>query len=393
MKYLNFSFVLIFFFLSNCKGNHSDMVTVDVVQAFNEAQDLLLSDFVEHLEYVVLESENPIDRGLKVYSSDNHIICITVAQIYLFDRQTGKFIREIGRRGNGAGEYLRPLYFDSETKHIIAQSANLLEYDLNGDIIRAILQPKNENGTWRLSSRMFLDRNSIAYYVGNTREGSAKERLLVADEYGKVQRIFDNPNNFIQGAKWFVSGAPSVFYHHGGNTLFFEICVDTIYRVSKDALTPHYHLNMGKYKPPYEKQDLLFGPPPDQLINEYFSFLNIGESDAFLFFEITHKKNPEFINSFFGYYDKNRKVTKMADVGKTKRRIVNDIDNFDVIQLSSWTIDEYRNELISYIDAVDIVEWFESNPQQAKALPEHVQKLSQIKPDDDPVVVIAKLKR
>ena len=177
--------------------------------------------------------------------------------------------------------------------------------------------------------------------------------------------------------------------------MFFEIYVDTIYHVTKNALIPHFHLNMVKYKPPYEEQCELF-IPPNPRINQYFWFRNIGETDSFLFFDFIHKKNStptdQPSGSFFGYYDKKRKTIKIADIDKEGRQLVNDIDHFGAIQLSAWTINNERSEMISYIEALDVVEWFKKNPQKAKELPEHLKELSKLKPEGDPIVVIAKLK-
>ena len=221
-----------------------------------------------------------------------------------------------------------------------------------------------------------------------------KNRLLITDEQGNVFNSFGHLKSFTRQIKVF-QVTPPLFYHYGKSTMFLEICVDTIYHVTRDALMPHYHLNMGKYRPPYEKQCELF-IPPNPLINDYFWFRNIGETDRFLFFDFSHKKTnltDASHSSFFGFYDKNRKSVKVADIDKNGRRIVNKIDQFGVIQLSAWTINYERNEMISYIEAVDIVEWFKNNPQKAKELPAHLQKLSTLTEDDDPVVVIAKLKK
>ena len=392
MKYL-FSTIVIVFVFTSCKDETFGANTIDIEYAFNQAQEILLSDFVKHIDYVILESENPIGGYVKVYSNGNYLICMmqsrTERHIYLFDRQTGALIREIGSYGRGPGEYSKSEYFDSETQHVIVSRLyeGLIEYDLNGKMTCSISAPKEY-----LWNRMFLDKSTIVYYVMNT-SGDVKERLLIADESGNVLKTFPNPYSFKSEG---IIGINTVFYHHGGNTLFFENRVDTIYSVTKEALIPHFHLNLGKYHPPYEKTGDFITPSTtrDPLVNQYFMFERIGETNAFLFFDFEYKKPSATVrSSFFGYYDKNKKTAKIADVdNNNKRRIVNDIDHFDALQLSSWWIDDRRNEMISYIDAMDVAEWFENNPQQAKELPEHLQKLSKLKSDDNPVVVIAKLK-
>ena len=392
MKYNKYLAIVLIFVLLNCNEKVDNSNTIDIEQAFHKAQEIVLSDFVEHLEYIVLESEQPIDRNLIVYSSANYLICTAVRQIYVFDRHTGKFIREIGKYGNGPGEYSYPIYFDSKTQHVIAfKGDHLLEFDLNGKLIRTIVQPKSERGM--MSGRILLDTDTVAYFIGNDR-GNVKDRILIADEYGNVINSFGHIESFIPQIR-VIQNSPPVFYHYGKNTMFFELCVDTIYLVTKDALIPHYHLNMGPYKPPYEKQNELF-IPPDPLINQYFWFRNIGETEHFLFFDFDHTKRNSTNSSsgsFFGYYDKKRETVKIADIDKDGRRIINDIDHFGAIQLSSWTINNKGHEMIFYIEAVDIVTWFKQNPQKAKELPAHLLKLSTLNENDNPIVVIAKLKQ
>ena len=390
-KALNFKALLLILTIStySCNKTVFNSNTIDIEQAFNKAQEMALSDFIEHFEYIVLESVKPIDRNLMVYSSDQYLICISFRQIFVFDRFTGKFIREIGMFGNGPGEYGYPIYFDSKTQHVIASKTDhLLEYDLKGKLIRTILQPEQENGSM-VSGRVLLDTNILAYYSGNDR-GNVKDRILIADEHGNVINAYGHIMSYIPKIRA-IQSIPSVFYHYGKNTMFFELCVDTIYNVTKDALIPHYQLNMGQYQPPYEKQSELF-IPPNPLINQYFWFRSIGETDHFLFFDFTHKKTNSTDlspHSFFGYYDKIRRTAKIADANKNGREIINDIDHFGAIQLSSWTINGERNEMISYIEAIDVVKWFEQNPQKVKKLPAHLQKLATLTEDDDPVVVIA----
>ena len=398
-------FLLCLFLLAACRQQKKEY-EIDLEFAYSSRSQLMLSEFVEHLEYVVLETKgNPIDRDLKVYTSEKYLICIAFRQIYLFDRQTGHFIREIGKFGRGPGEYLATRYFDSNTQFVYASGngLNLLEYDLNGRVIRSILLPQKEIVTqregdffsdqWILTNNIFLDKNTIVYYNENL-VGDAKDRLLIVGENGNVINIFANSNSFIQQNLSFTFGGSSLFYHHNGDTFFFENCVDTIYRVTKDKLIPHFNLRMGRYKPPYEKKGLLPLPRENPLRTQYFIFNNIGESYRFLFFNFFHQTNPMNPRySFFGFYDKKSGKTKIADVNKIHGQIiVNDIDNFLNVQFPSWTINEH-NEIISYIEAFDIVEWFETNPEKARNLPEHLQKLSKIQPEDNPVVVIATLKQ
>ena len=379
------------------------MITIDIEQAFNTRKDFFLSDFVKHIEYVALDSKKPLDEALVVYSNDNYLICMAFEQIYLFDRQSGAFIREIGTVGRGPGEYKNIIYFDSETKRIIASifGLNFIEYDLDGKMTRTIIKPRKSSiqiedsgfdafldNNWLLDAFLFLDNNTLVYHNANF-NGNAKDLLLIADEHGTVLKIYHNHYSFerIPNQITIINYRP-LLYYCGGNILFYENCIDTIYRVTRDTLIPHFRLEMGKYKAPYEKRNDL------PALGKYFLFKDMGETNRFLLFDFSHQTNPSgtSTDSFFGYYDKKNKKVKISDADGKQRHIINDIDHFGAIQFTRWTINPEKNELISYIEAIDIIEWFEQNPQQAKELPEHLQKLAALKPYDNPVVVIATLK-
>jgi len=414
MKYLKF-FVVFSLSCFYCNAQNSNLITVDVEQAFDNKKEVLLSEFVESLEYIVLETnEYQILNGANFHSTDNYLVYISQNGFHghlLFDRHTGKFIREIGHYGRGPEEYNIVDYFDYETQKFIARAPGgiLLEYDLNGNMTRRFATPQRDiitkrdddpaGDSWFLIGNIFLDHNTVVYYNNNT--GEVKERLIIADVNGDIVNIFNNSNSnrFIRQNMMMFFTFPPIFYRRGDDVLFFETGVDSIYHVTKDSLFFNYHFKMGKYKVPYEKRGLSFSD-----LDPYFNFRNIGETDNFLIFDFEYKKKPSdpSRSSFFGYYNKKRNIVKIAyaevDGDTRSRKIINDIDKFSAIQFNpypgtSWSINDRTNELISYIEAGDIIYWLEQNPQKARELPEHLRlKLLKVKPEDNPIVVIAKLK-
>lgn len=69
--------------------------------------------------------------------------------------------------------------------------------------------------------------------------------------------------------------------------------------------------------------------------------------------------------------------------------INNDIDDFCSFDLSTVS---KSNELVGFVDAFKIKEWFEKNPEKAGRLPQKLSELSSIKEEENPVVIIATLK-
>jgi len=269
--------IFIFFLLLACSV-HAQVFNIDLERTFSRKSQLLLSEFAE---------------------------------------------REIGKYGIDPDEYRQERYFDGKFKQVIAISSNgrdFCEYDLNGIMTRSILRPQRVDivegvhlglsNAWWLTNNIFLDKNTVVYYNDNV-TGSAEHRLIIADVKGKVLKTFANPYSFVPRAGTFSTGGQEVafFYHYGSNTLFFENCNDTVYRVSMETITPRYYLKMGKYKPPYAMKGSLPFPKDNPLENRYFTLNKMGESDKFLFFNILHQRNSTNPNpysrySFFGYYDK-----------------------------------------------------------------------------------------
>lgn len=95
--------------------------------------DLKLSDVVESIKYIPLETRNNCLIGNVTYFdvSQNYIIvyCSQAKNFYLF-RKNGTFIRKISRLGQGPSEYIEPsaIYLDELKKNIIICDFNKMLY-------------------------------------------------------------------------------------------------------------------------------------------------------------------------------------------------------------------------------------------------------------------------
>ena len=95
----------------------------------------------------------------------------------------------------------------------------------------------------------------------------------------------------------------------------------------------------------------------------------------------------------FGFHDKKSGTVKIAEIDDSEKSpVINDIDNFAPIYPFLWSVNQY-GEMVSYMEAGDIIDWFEANPEKAKKLPKYLQAMFKLKIDDNPVIVIAKLKK
>ena len=135
------------FNLISCKSESTDekIITVNLSEV-NKKRVVNLSDWVSVPEFIALDSssEDAYTEGGYCCLSDNYIGMYGSSQIYkLYDRKTGKFLRNIGKVGKNDGEYSNVYnsVIDEQNSRVYILSWNaqeLLCHDLNtGELIEA----------------------------------------------------------------------------------------------------------------------------------------------------------------------------------------------------------------------------------------------------------------
>ena len=133
--------------LSSCKPGADDdnVITVNLSDV-NKKRAMNLSEWVSEPEFIALDSscQDAYTEGGNCCVSDNYIGIYGSSQVYkLYDRKTGRYLRNIGRIGKNSGEYTNVYRseIDEENSmvYILPWTAKeLLCYDLNtGELIEA----------------------------------------------------------------------------------------------------------------------------------------------------------------------------------------------------------------------------------------------------------------
>ena len=176
----NIQIWLLVFFLLGCRQNSMDKVTgpavIDFLQQIGKYQQVPVSEFVSELEYIPLETGDKCFIGedvskRNVIVTKSHIFVAAQEYCYAFGRD-GKFITEIGHRGQGPGEYTIisntiGIFVDEKKQSLymgIVPSA-ILEYSWDGVFRRSFKLPTNKlghrpNGVFFVRDSLFIGHNA-----------------------------------------------------------------------------------------------------------------------------------------------------------------------------------------------------------------------------------------
>ncbi len=381
--------ILIFlcFILSITNDIISQQIPVlNLSSSVEQPEDITLSDFVKSITYIPLATtyDYLVDKYPKVYVTKDYIVTLTNYTSLVFNRKNGEFIREIKHIGRGPGEYQATRGFFNDVIpafFFTGWNGNLVKYTMDGVFKGTIKIPGYEDNFVSPSVPMnysFIN-DSIIVCDFLIALGTEPKSLMIFSEKGNVLKIIPNHNILKTKQKFVLTTGESSFYRFNNNLFFQNMYCDTVFQVTVDRITPYFVLNRGKHSPPFESKWWSF---EKKLKSNFISQPSYSESKRFITFNFYFGRDK-----YFALYDKLSKILKVVD---NKSGIKNDIDGF--IDLSFDYVNS-DGELIGLIQANDLVNWIEKNPEKFKVLKPDLQKLQNIKMTDNPIVVIAKYKQ
>lgn len=359
---------------------------LDLVSAVGHPSSIMLSDFIESITYIPLETLDDalVDQYPKVYVTKDYILTVKTQKCLLFYRKNGSFIREIGSYGRGPGEYQSTLGFFNEdlpAYYFLGGNGNLIKYTMDGvsrgDIPIPGYNDSFDSPTFPLNYS-FINDSLIACDL-LIALGTETKSMLIFNEKGKLLKSVPN-NNILKTKQNFVlATGENSFYRYNDKLFYQNRYNDTVFQISVDGITPHLVIDRGKYSPPFE---LKWWPIEKKKQSNFISMSKFSENSRFMMFDFNFDGGR-----YFALYDKSLKSLKVVD---NSAGIKNDVDGF--LDLSFSYLNS-EGELIGFIDAIDIVNWIEENPEKIKELGPDLKKLQNIEMMDNPIIVIAKLKK
>ena len=238
--------------LISCKSESTDekIITVNLSEV-NKKRVVNLSDWVLEPEFIALDSssEDAYTEGGYCCLSDNYIGMYGSSQIYkLYDRKTGKFLRNIGKVGKNEGEYSNVYnsVIDEQNSRVYILSWNakeLLCHDLNtGELIEArslkhnvpkgafVIDP--ETGNLTVAALPFEGENETVVWKQDKEDNvlwevPAGDLSIVPDYSHEIVGAFNTENFDFSISTW------------GGR-------VDSLYVVKDGFLKPIFTMNFLK---------------------------------------------------------------------------------------------------------------------------------------------------
>lgn len=385
MKRINAILVVILLLvLAGCEGNrqsNDELIVVDLSKNYPK-KELILQDIMD-VEYIALETTDEfLTQGLVRDVGKEYLVVtnrVNDGDIFIFDRKTGKGLRKINRKGEGAEEYVRANYIilDETNGEIFVKSPGnkIPVYDLYGNFKRCL------NFSQEISSVYDYDKhNLIGYdmsdYNNKGQDRSKSYHVIISKQDGSITREifipFETINTpVVNNGDGFIVGFFQQIRPTHDKWMLMETSSDTLYNYTPDgtlipfiARTPSAHtmepevfLFMGIHTDRYYFMETVK--------NEF----NFEKGRGFPTGELMYDKEE---NALFQFTVYNGDYAEKRTVAMTTKSINREIED------------------VTTLDAFRLVEHYNKGQLKDGQLKEIASRLDE---EDNPVVMLKKHKK
>lgn len=318
--------------------------------------ETILSD----VEYISLETTSDclMRSGASVYVTEEFVIVAHFFdKAFLFDRKTGRFIHEIGSKGQGPDEYTgwwAGAGFSPKGQILYALESTCWKgYDIKTGRLKQIIKMPSEH---KAIHNPYLYKKEVYLGYTNNITGRIPYKLVAFDREGVVSKVYPNYNQVeLQYGKNEYPMDCGIFYEYGSSVYFHVPKTDTVFQVTKDRLIPY----------------ACFDHPKETPIEA------LGETLQYIVFKaLTNEHN------YVVFYDKTKKRCYVDFVMK------NDPEQYLYAKATKYGLNG-KGELAALLKPEDVILYLEKHPENRQKLDKHLLDLQE---DDNPVVMILKLK-
>lgn len=341
---------------------------------------MVMSDFVSEISYIPLETseEALLARVHIIIQADEYLIISNRRGPVKLFSNNGDYIREIGRKGKGPGEYVNigGVFWDELTKEVIIQDISLnslLYYSLEGDYLRSFCIPYQTHFAYPLNDGSFLGVNIYPVQMD-----SVYGKNYIFNTSGETKPFWSSEIELEQIVP-FPAIQPS-YCRVGNNDLFFPERSDSVYIINGGEIRPFASFNLKSRMLPdevYFNSNASYAEK-ERFIMSFFP-MEINDNEFMMIFLMNQDRYVAFCNT---KTDKAR-LTKLGENG-----IKNDIDGGMPLYPVFLTSEGYLFRAISPIDLKDAMEEGVIDDPSA----EFKEMVSNLDEEDNHVIIKMKLK-
>ncbi len=184
--------VLILFLLLSCVQSAENEREIPFANGIENVQEINVSDIALDVRYIALETNSDCLLGKDLYDisfSEKYLFVRDDSDLYQFTLE-GKFIRKIGKKGQGPKEFLMisSVKYDNQKEEIYMNdllSGKIKVYSFDGDFMRDILTENGEQLIYYNTDDKLFYMYPMFFY--NEQESN---ELIVRNEKGEELYVF-----------------------------------------------------------------------------------------------------------------------------------------------------------------------------------------------------------
>ena len=219
---------------------------ISLEKAIDNIEQAGLTEIGSSITYIPLEttSRSVLKELKKIIVTDLYIAVYDLSNILVFD-SSGHFLKQIGRKGQGPGEYsmlIRDYCFslDRNKIYFLDVRNTCFEYDVKGQFLNSFKMDSVPDQFLPITDDLFV------WHCRNTPEyrDPIGPSLIISDLNNNITKTYKNYHKRTSKPGIMVTGH-SPLYFHQGDIRFKEFGVDTLYTVTIEELIPYAILNLG----------------------------------------------------------------------------------------------------------------------------------------------------
>lgn len=380
--------VLILFLLLSCVQSAENEREIPFANGIENVQEINVSDIALDVRYIALETNSDCLLGKDLYDisfSEKYLFVRDDSDLYQFTLE-GKFIRKIGKKGQGPKEFLMisSVKYDNQKEEIYMNdllSGKIKVYSFDGDFMRDILTENGEQLIYYNTDDKLFYMYPMFFY--NEQESN---ELIVRNEKGEELYVFPFfRDGNVKYPSFLIS--QSIIYTYNGIIYYKNPLESVIFRLDNDKKTPMYNLSLGRYENLSLLDDVVVEKKGNIGLGEFnkeaedkLSFYDIFELQNYVcFFYLQHDRR-------FAWYNKvNNSVCRIRGRSAKIDGFTDDLQNGYPILPRFWG----ENRIVGYVSAGTLIEEMRNNKMVDGSLRQVMTNLSE---EDNPVLQLVTLK-